>query len=394
MALTREKVTVPLRWSDGGPEIGKAIVDWDAGTVEMQVLDPLVQELMGDPKNQGLFSSSVYTHLEEVKEVRIFAVAGIPKPVESENEMSDTTNQFPTSSDGDTPVDPSLASESSDEATSSSTNPATTDTDGTSTPTDEEASSDELGADIPEDDGSVGPGNPTDEGVTPSDTSSTPTDIPTSTDLGDETQNISSTGADASELGQDPASTTSDGASETPTSSGTDASESTSGAAGVSTEESSTSQSTTPSMDQSSTPTSGLTIQDVPGSAPASTPTDDGSDTLGDPELPVAPTPQQPIWPTADALPDGVEASQVEVRSLLTKMAIESRFGFHKAAIEGPDATSETHSALRKEFKDFATWLNDGIPGSREAALMFTALEEASMWAHKAIAKSDPLVEE
>lgn len=70
---------------------------------------------------------------------------------------------------------------------------------------------------------------------------------------------------------------------------------------------------------------------------------------------------------------------------------IESRFGWHKATIEGPDATQPKHNRLRRMFLDLAHELNDGLPPCRETSLAFTALEEASMWAHKAVAKLAPL---
>lgn len=73
---------------------------------------------------------------------------------------------------------------------------------------------------------------------------------------------------------------------------------------------------------------------------------------------------------------------------------IEHRFGFHKATIEGPEATAHEHAYLRRQFVMFAEMLAARIPASREATLMFTALEEASMWSHKAIAMKDPLVVE
>lgn len=79
---------------------------------------------------------------------------------------------------------------------------------------------------------------------------------------------------------------------------------------------------------------------------------------------------------------------------MLGKDEIESRFGFHKATIEGPDATAEKHAMLRRHFKAFANTLDDLIDDSREKALMWTALEEASMWSHKAIAKNAPILVE
>lgn len=70
---------------------------------------------------------------------------------------------------------------------------------------------------------------------------------------------------------------------------------------------------------------------------------------------------------------------------------IENRFGFHKATIEGADATKPAHSHLRRAFKAYAHELDETLPDSREKDLAMTALEEASMWSHKAIAKNAPL---
>lgn len=73
---------------------------------------------------------------------------------------------------------------------------------------------------------------------------------------------------------------------------------------------------------------------------------------------------------------------------------IENRFGFHKGTIEGPDATAPRHASLRKEFRAFAEMLDEALPDGREKALVFTKLQEASMWAHFAIAQDAPLVQE
>jgi hypothetical protein len=73
---------------------------------------------------------------------------------------------------------------------------------------------------------------------------------------------------------------------------------------------------------------------------------------------------------------------------------IENRFGFHKAAIEGPHATAPKHSQLRIQFKEIAYFLDDVLPSSREKSLAITHLEEASMWSHKAVAKTAPLEED
>jgi hypothetical protein len=73
---------------------------------------------------------------------------------------------------------------------------------------------------------------------------------------------------------------------------------------------------------------------------------------------------------------------------------IENRFGFHKATIEGDDATKPKHADIRAAFKDFAEYLDDVLPDGRYKELMEDDLERASMWSHKAIAATAPLIDE
>lgn len=73
---------------------------------------------------------------------------------------------------------------------------------------------------------------------------------------------------------------------------------------------------------------------------------------------------------------------------------IEQRFGFHKATLEGEDATAPKHISMRKRYKDFAYALDELLPDGREKSLAFTALEEAAMWSHKAVARTAPLEKE
>lgn len=73
---------------------------------------------------------------------------------------------------------------------------------------------------------------------------------------------------------------------------------------------------------------------------------------------------------------------------------IENRFGFHKATIEGDNATLPKHTELRLAFREIAEYLDDVLPKSRAKSTAFTELENASMWAHKAIAEEAPLVSE
>lgn len=77
-----------------------------------------------------------------------------------------------------------------------------------------------------------------------------------------------------------------------------------------------------------------------------------------------------------------------------TEDEIEHRFGFHKATIEGPNATLPKHRELRLQFKHFANALNSILPEGRAKSVAFTELENAFMWAHKAVAELAPAIEE
>lgn len=73
---------------------------------------------------------------------------------------------------------------------------------------------------------------------------------------------------------------------------------------------------------------------------------------------------------------------------------IEHRFGFHKATIEGPRATLPKHRDTRLKFRELAEWLDETLPEGRAKSVMFTELENASMWAHKSIAETAPVIRE
>lgn len=73
---------------------------------------------------------------------------------------------------------------------------------------------------------------------------------------------------------------------------------------------------------------------------------------------------------------------------------IEHRFGFHKATIEGENATLPRHRDTRLLFREFAERLDEILPAGRAKSVAFTELENASMWAHKAIAELAPAVTE
>lgn len=76
------------------------------------------------------------------------------------------------------------------------------------------------------------------------------------------------------------------------------------------------------------------------------------------------------------------------------KEEIENRFGFHKATIEGPNATAPNHIGVRLLFRQLAEGLDVILPAGRAKSVAFTELETASMWAHKAIAEQAPVVGE
>jgi hypothetical protein len=73
---------------------------------------------------------------------------------------------------------------------------------------------------------------------------------------------------------------------------------------------------------------------------------------------------------------------------------IEHRFGFHKATVEGENATLPKHRDTRLLFREFAERLDAILPAGRAKSVAFTDLENASMWAHKAIAETAPAVRE
>lgn len=73
---------------------------------------------------------------------------------------------------------------------------------------------------------------------------------------------------------------------------------------------------------------------------------------------------------------------------------IEHRFGFHKATIEGENATLPMHRDVRLLFREFAERLDEILVPGRAKAVAFTNLEDASMWSHKAIAETAPVVNE
>lgn len=77
---------------------------------------------------------------------------------------------------------------------------------------------------------------------------------------------------------------------------------------------------------------------------------------------------------------------------MLGRYEINNRFGFHKATVEGANATAPQHAQLREDFMQLAEWLDEILPDGRAKSVAFTELENASMWAHKSIAETAPLM--
>lgn len=76
---------------------------------------------------------------------------------------------------------------------------------------------------------------------------------------------------------------------------------------------------------------------------------------------------------------------------MVSNEELSHRFGFHKATIEGPNATSYTHAEMRTMFLEWADFLNHILPDGREKDLALEYLETASMWSHKSVARRAPL---
>lgn len=70
---------------------------------------------------------------------------------------------------------------------------------------------------------------------------------------------------------------------------------------------------------------------------------------------------------------------------------IRHRFGYHTPANLG---VQEMHIATRGLFMDFASVFDRMLPSGRAKSTFMTKLEEACMWANKAIAEMSPVVDE
>lgn len=72
---------------------------------------------------------------------------------------------------------------------------------------------------------------------------------------------------------------------------------------------------------------------------------------------------------------------------------IRFRFGYHKITTDGEDATLPLHQELHAGAIEFAEWLDSFLPDGREKDIALERLQEASMWAHAAIANGEPVIE-
>lgn len=70
---------------------------------------------------------------------------------------------------------------------------------------------------------------------------------------------------------------------------------------------------------------------------------------------------------------------------MLTEQELQNRFTYH--APKGDQATR--YELIRDRAHDFAAFINDNTPDSREKSLAFTHLEDAVMWANAAIARNE-----
>jgi len=66
---------------------------------------------------------------------------------------------------------------------------------------------------------------------------------------------------------------------------------------------------------------------------------------------------------------------------------VERRFDYHAPS----GVAKDMHAQVRAEAKQFAGTVLFGLPEGREKSLAFTAFEEATFWAHAAIAREPDL---
>lgn len=69
---------------------------------------------------------------------------------------------------------------------------------------------------------------------------------------------------------------------------------------------------------------------------------------------------------------------------------IVNRFGYHKAT----ETTGPQHQEIRGAFIEMGKLLDRLLPAGRAKSTCFTELENASMWANKAVAEQAPIAYE
>lgn len=84
----------------------------------------------------------------------------------------------------------------------------------------------------------------------------------------------------------------------------------------------------------------------------------------------------------------------MEDNTSLGREEIENRFGFHKATVEGPNATAAVHRDIRRLFVELGVQLDALLPAGRGKSTAFTQLQDAAMWMHFAVAEEAPVVSE
>lgn len=71
----------------------------------------------------------------------------------------------------------------------------------------------------------------------------------------------------------------------------------------------------------------------------------------------------------------------------VTREDLDHRFTYHAPT----GRARELHDVTRLNFRSFAISMTSNLPAGREKSLAVTALEEASFWAHAAIARDPSL---
>lgn len=74
---------------------------------------------------------------------------------------------------------------------------------------------------------------------------------------------------------------------------------------------------------------------------------------------------------------------------MTTREEILNLFGYHRPETK---LAQDLHEEVRAQFIEFASEMQGLLPDGRAKALFMTNLQQASMWAHFALAEKNPLV--